>query len=79
MYRPTCCCEGLVLNLSCDNFCPALATPLESRTIRRTVQSTVRSCVCPDLTTDTEHNSGPSGGRSYCVNRVLKNALCAAM
>jgi hypothetical protein len=56
IFRPTCCCEGLILNLSRDNFCPALATPLESRTVRqtvrRTVRSTVRSCVRPDPTTD---------------------------
>ena len=65
IFRPTCCCDGLILNLSRDNFCPALATPLESRTVRRTVlrtvrrtvRNTVRSCVRPDPTTDssTDH------------------------
>jgi hypothetical protein len=85
IFRPTCCCEGLIMNLSRDNFCPALATPLESRTVRRTVRSTVRSCVRPDPTTDsstdTGHNSGPSGGRSagrpYRVNTVLRTAVDA--
>jgi hypothetical protein len=52
MYRPIhafAICEGLELKFSRDSFCPALATRLESRTVRRTVRRirhrTVRSTV----------------------------------
>jgi hypothetical protein len=73
MCRSTCCCEGLTLNLSRDNFCPALATPLESRTVRRSgVVSAGTQRRTHRRTPDTIPDRPPDRptDRPYRVNRV---------